>query len=454
MLEAWRRFWSGSGPETEAVQSGAQRRVEHAGIGDLVGNLTMMQDDEPTDFVTQLAERLVSQNLGEGVFPLGIPGIGNQRNSVVGYAALARAATIISSVCAQMMCNGMTVRDRDDRKIDNRRTRQILDVIGRTPDGGDTAGLNFIEDCVLDYCLDGNSLIVPSFNMSGLLSGMVRYRSYDAHIVYGPDRRRMYQLLRADNDNEGSEYFAARDVMHVRWPRLLRYGLTTNSREEFALAPVVILSQALGIGIRADQFVNTWFEDGSKPGLHVNIRTRPDEPTLTAAQRTEVAKEIRKAVKSKEALVTFDGESSVIDTTAQSRATKELRDFQVEEVARLYGLPLPLLSVSIRQWGAAVNEQIMKLAWRTGFKPHLDRFLMPFALKLLQPGERFEVDPTEFVRGDTEGMTKLVMAVQGDAQRAPIATREETRHLVGLPREAEGNFIDPPMPANPPDPGD
>ncbi len=41
------------------------------------------------------------------------------------------------------------------------------------------------------------------------------------------------------------------------------------------------------------------------------------------------------------------------------------------------------------------------------------------------------------------------MALQGDAQHAPIATREELRHLAGLPRDVDGTFETPLLPDAP-----
>ena len=116
------------------------------------------------------------------------------------------------------------------------------------------------------------------------------------------------------------------------------------------------------------------------------------------------------------------------------------RSYQVEEVARFYGLPMPLMSAPIGQWTRGINEQVMKMAWRTGIRPHLDRLLKSLQTRLLQPGERFEPDPTDMIRGDGSAIAELTNAWQGDAQRNPIASREEIRHMAGLPRTPEGDY--------------
>ena len=74
--------------------------------------------------------------------------------------------------------------------------------------------------------------------------------------------------------------------------------------------------------------------------------------------------------------------------------------------------------------------------------------LAALQLRLLAPGDRFWVDTSDLLRGDSEAISKLLTPLQGDAQRAPIATREELRHLAGLPRDVDGAFA-PLVPAPP-----
>ena len=49
----------------------------------------------------------------------------------------------------------------------------------------------------------------------------------------------------------------------------------------------------------------------------------------------------------------------------------------------------------------------------------------------------------------TYGRIWVFTEVQGDAQHAPIATREELRHLAGLPRDVDGTFETPLLPGAP-----
>ena len=52
---------------------------------------------------------------------------------------------------------------------------------------------------------------------------------------------------------------------------------------------------------------------------------------------------------------------------------------------------------------------------------------------------------TELLRGNTSEMGALAATLMGNGQTAPIATREEARRLIGMPRTPVGEFVDPPM---------
>ena len=100
----------------------------------------------------------------------------------------------------------------------------------------------------------------------------------------------------------------------------------------------------------------------------------------------------------------------------------------------------------------AAEQARRKVLNRFGLRQHLDRVLAPLQVRLLPPDDRFWVDTSDLLRGDAEAIQKLLMALQGDAQRAPIASREELRHVAGLPRDVDGEFA-PPVQAPPPPSG-
>ena len=294
---------------------------------------------------------------------------------------------------------------------------------------------------VADYCLDGNALLVPTVSGDGTVRRLRRMSPWDADVTYARSGESIYRLTTVDGPL-ATEYHAARDVVHIRWPRLLRHGRTRSTRDGFALAPVIALRPALDIGLQGDRYIQRWFSGGAQSKLHISFATPPHAVQLNPAQRKDLIDYVKLAVRSREPLVTVDGTSSTIHDTPQDREAKELRQFQVQEIGRAFGVPAPLLNVDMTSWGSGI-EQLAKLFFRFGLRQHLDRVLAPLQVRLLAPGDRFWVDTSDLLRGDAEAIQKLLMALQGDAQRAPIASREELRHLAGLPRDVDGEFAPP-----------
>ena len=380
-----------------------------------------------------------------GGYSFNIEGFPVTRNTAVRYITLHRCVSLIAGSISQLICGGsMKIADQDERTLTTKYAGSVLEALTYSHDGGISPSLQFVEDAVADYCLDGNALIDPSFDSRGMLRSLRRMRPWDSQLVIGQKGSKVYRTSPADG-NYDTEYISARRLIHARWPRLLRYGLNVSSREGFSLAPVTALGMALEIGIGSDAYTRDWFRMGPKSNTHFDLQPIEGVERPSPKQEKEIRKRIIESAMKREPIVTYSTNSSKIEDSPQTEEAANLREFQVQEVARFYGIPLPLLSVSVRTWGAAVNEQIGKLGYRWGVKLHLNRLLAALQIRLLKPGQRFIIDPTELVKGDAEGIKFLVMALQGDAQRAPIATREELRHIAGLPRNPTGEFMESPM---------
>ena len=366
-------------------------------------------------------------------------GVPISRDVAVSYATLNRCVTLIAGTVAQLVAGGtLRVVDADGRRQTSRQAERVLELLSGSPDGGTTPASSFIEDLVADYCLDGNALVVPSVSGDGTLRRLRRMSPWDNDVTYARTGEAVYRLTTVDGPL-ATEYHAARDVVHIRWPRLLRSGRTRSTREGFALAPVVALRPALDIGLQGDTYIREWFRRGAQSKLHINFDTPQGEKPPVLDEREKLAQWVLKYSRTRAPLVTFDGKSSYLQDTSQDREAKALREFQLQEVGRVYGVPSPLINVDITNWGSGI-EQLAKLFFRFGLRQHLDRVLAPFQVRLLPPGERFWVDTADLLRGDADAIHKMVMALSGDTQRPALASREELRHLAGLPRDVDGDL--------------
>ena len=209
---------------------------------------------------------------GSGGFDFDQTGLPISRNTAVSYATLNRCVTLISGVAASLITGGkLAIVDPDGRRRRGRREDRILEIFATSCDGGITPAHSFVEDAMADYCLDGNFLAVPQVSGNGMLSGFRRMSPWDADRIYSTQGEPVYRMTPADGAY-ATEWVAARDVIHARWPRLLRHSGGSSTREGFALSPVVALRAALEIGVQGDdQYIREWFSRGAKSKLHVDF---------------------------------------------------------------------------------------------------------------------------------------------------------------------------------------
>ena len=388
----------------------------------------------------ELARHLAALAYGDG--ELDHHGVvpGGYRDRFIRLTPLSRAVDLTCALVAQLVCDGgLTIRDRMDEKIENRRTMAILNLFVHSVDGGITPGATFVEDVMTDYLLDGNGLVVPTeINMIPRL--LTRYRPHGAH-TFRDGGPLAYQALRA-HGNGTLETVSARDMMHVRWPLKQRGQLGEHGREYFAPAPVTLFARAMVTAILQGSYVERRYRHAPTAQVWVDYERLPaaNAQFATPEQRGEVQERLATRLFNAPAFVAFGGSMSEMSSAPVHEHVMEAREYQLRETAGIYGLPLPLLGAAIGQWTRGVNEQVMKMAWRTGISVHLRRFLVPFQTRLLLPGERFVVDPTELVRGDSSAVAELINALQGDAQKDPVASREELRHISGLARVPDGDI--------------
>ena len=328
--------------------------------------------------------------------------------------------------------------DSEGRRRTSRRAKRVLEVLSTSPDEGITPSHTFIEDAVADYCLDGNALIVPSLSSDGMLQRLRRMSAWDSDMTYAKSGEPVYRLAAVDSALPEISAISAREVIHVRWPSLVRYASGHSIRRGFAMPPVIALRPALDIGLQGDDYIREWFRAGAKTKLHVDFELPPGKK-FAPEQRTQASEWVKRFTSSREPLTTFGAKSYRIDDTPQDREAKELRDFQVIEIARYFGIPGPVIGSMVTEWGPAI-EQLAKLFWRFGLRHHMERFLAPFQVRLLRLGDRFWVDTTDLLRGDADAVSKLVTTLGESAQGPAYWTREEIRELSGKMIEPMGTF--------------
>ena len=361
-------------------------------------------------------------------------GLQDMRNASMSFPAYLRVITLLSGVMSELITNGsLRIYDREDNQVKTEQAKKILNLFEHTPDGM-TPAQTWVEDWCIDYLVEGNALCEVQRGTRNQVIGLNRLSVWDANTVQATNGDVVYRVRRVGHTltNEFTDV-AGMNVMHCRWPRVLRHSASsTANRWNFAAAPVRLMRPSLEIGLAGDQYIKEWFEGSNKSSIGIALKDRQAMKSLPV-----IIEAISEAAKNRKPLVVpTDATFTNLNNNAANNDQDQLREFQVSDIGRVYGIPGPLLGQQVTQWGQGI-EQLAKLFWKTGLRQHLVRMLSPVQFHLLKPGQRFDVDPTDLLRGDITSVAGLITATRRDAQTDQIATIGEQRNWLGLPRNPE-----------------
>ena len=353
--------------------------------------------------------------------------------AVFQYSALARCVEFVAATVAGLISDpdSLIVLRKDGKESTSRTAKAAMRLLTETPNGEDSAH-EFLEDLVADYCTSGNMLCAVIRSASFPVS-MVRMNPWTSSA-----QDTMGGIVYDLHDSEAGwgqappRRLPARDVVHGRWPRLRATGAGSyGQRRRFALPPVQVLRPALGIGVAGDRHVAEWFTTGGT-GSQAAIIYKDSLENET--QRTEFDQYLS-TKHSRTPLVLFDDPSVVsLNQRAQSSETGMLREFQVREVCRFFGIPPAVLGELGGLRGIDIGA-MTKAAWVFGIRHHVTRVLSALSFRLLPAGERLEVDRLGFILEDPSTLASVITATREGPNGTGDVTRGETRRWLSLPRE-------------------
>ena len=365
-------------------------------------------------------------------------GLRDIRNASMSFPTYFRVITLLSGVMSELMTNGsLSIVDRDGNKVDSENATRVLNFFEHSPDGY-TPAQTWFEDLCIDYLVEGNSLCHIVRGVRNRVMSFERLSVWDANTIQATDGSIVYRA-RFVGHSLTNEYkdVAGMNVLHARWPRTLRHSASSSeNRWNFAPPPVRLMRKALEIGLAGDQYIKEWFDGTNKSSIGISLKDRQAIKSLPA-----ISNSITNASKNRKPLIIpTDATFTNLNNNAADTNQDQLREFQVSDVARVYGIPGPIMNQQVTQWGQGI-EQLAKLFWKTCIRQHLMRILTPAQFHLLKPGQRFEIDPTDLLRGDITSISALITATRRDAQTDQIATVTEQRKWLGLPKNPEGEEL-------------
>jgi len=236
-----------------------------------------------------------------------------------------------------------------------------------------------------------------------------------------------YEYRRPDG---GMITLAARDVLHLADLADDEHGLIGLSRVKKA-------REAIGLALQAQKAAARIFKNGVMAGGALIYPKKLDEQQI---------KNIRESLEASNAgvnnahkwMVLEDGITA--EKWANSARDSELggsRDHQIEEIARAFGVPRPLLMMDDTSWGSGI-EQLGIFFVQYGLQHWFNIWEDEFALKLLTEKERelyyFKVNEHALLRGTLKDQSDFFAKALGSGGSAPFMKPNEVRDRLDLPK--------------------
>lgn len=363
----------------------------------------------------------------------GTAGVPVSAANALGLSSVYRAVALIAGTIAGLPLK--TYRDLPD----GTRTR-VPSFLDRPagPDG--LTQFEWTELVVVQQLLFGNAFLCHVYSEGGQLIGLVPMHptAVEVHAVETKEEERRYfpflKYFKVRLTDGSTRTLTPLEVTHI--PALSTDGLR-------GLSPVDVNKQAIATGMAGDLAAARMFGSGAMPA---GLVTSEDEVS------EEDARAIKQGLDDKVSGVQNAGKLAFVNrnlkfqpwiATAVDQQHLESRVHQVEEVARIFGVPPHLLGQTEKatSWGTGITEQNRGLArytlmaWTSRIEQRLSRLL---------PNKQFcEFDYAGLLQGSAqEELDMLIRQVE-----VGLLTVDEARAVRNLPPLPAGDSTEPDAPA-------
>lgn len=222
--------------------------------------------------------------------------------------------------------------------------------------------------------------------------------------------------------------FPANEIFHLR-------GFTLNGITGRSL--VHQAAEAIGLAARAEQAAARLFRNGMIVGGALQM---PEGKKLSA----EAFDRLRSSMDSREGaenahkwMILEEGlEAKQFSQTAENSQHLEMRSHQVEEIARVFGVPRPLLMVDDTSWGSGIDV-LGQMFVRYGLNPWFEAWEQAIARCLLSERDQ-ELFQAKFnagalLRGSMKDQADFFAKALSVNNQQPWLHQSEVREMLDLP---------------------
>lgn len=213
----------------------------------------------------------------------------------------------------------------------------------------------------------------------------------------------------------------------------LRYGLSDDGLKGLSL--VQQSAEAIGLALQAEQASARTFAKGVMAGLALE---HPGKLSPEAFQRLSESMAAREgAANAGRSFILEEGmKLGTAPTTARDAQTVEQRKHQIEEIARPFGVPRPLLGVDDTSWGSGIDV-LGQMFVQYGLNPWFEAWQQAIERDLLTEAEaeiyQAKFNPAGLLRGSMQAQSDFFAKALGSGGHAPWMSQQEVREAMDMP---------------------
>jgi HK97 family phage portal protein len=302
------------------------------------------------------------------LYALGITAASGERvtpHEALQVSAVFASVRLLSETIATLPLTTYSKRGGARREITS---PEWLDYPNAEPGG--MGRIDILSQLVLSLLLQGNAFLAVRWqgpNIAGL--DVLDPTKIHVHMVMVDGlRRKVFEAF--DVDDDGNEvllgWFTPRDVLHI--PGMMLPG------EFVGCSPITYARESIGLALAAQKYGSKFFANGAMPGAVVEVPgTMSDEGLARAREAWRVANAgVDNA--HRVALLTEGAKFSKVAMSPDEAQFLQTRQFQVPEIARIFGVPPHLISdaTNSTSWGSGLAEQNIAFSMFS-LRPWLER---------------------------------------------------------------------------------
>jgi HK97 family phage portal protein len=246
-------------------------------------------------------------------------------------------------------------------------------------------------------------------------------------------------------ENNGP-WLTSADIFHVQGPTL--------PGEATGMSVIRYAREAIGLGLTLEEYGARYFGQGSQAKIVLEIPSNIDEVKAKDIVRTFERFHKGKNNWHRPAIVSGGAKIHQISIPPDDAQFLQSRDFQAVEIARWFRVPPHRVGIVSKStsWGSGLAEENMAMLQHT-YRPWITR--LQDALTMYAPGGQdlgtiIELDTSALLQGTFKEASDIWVGLF----EKQVATKNETRQKLGLPKVPDGDkFFEPPAPMGGGDPG-